>query len=45
MEREGLTYLDAGGRPKAHPAAAIHRDARAQYVSTLRVLGFPSEEN
>jgi phage terminase small subunit len=45
LERDGLTYLDSSGKPKAHPAAAIGRDARAAYVSTLRVLGFPSEEN
>lgn len=45
LEREGLTFTDSSGKPKAHPAAAIARDARAAYVSTLRVLGFPSEEN
>ena len=41
LEREGLTFADGTGKPKAHPAATIHRDARAAYVSTLRVLGFP----
>jgi hypothetical protein len=39
LEREGLTFADSTGRPKAHPAAAIQRDARAVYVSTLRVVG------
>lgn len=43
LEREGLTYTDSAGKPKAHPAAAIHRDARAAFVSTLRVFGFPAE--
>lgn len=43
LEKDGLTFVDKHGQPRAHPAAAIHRDARAQYVSTLRVLGFPGE--
>lgn len=43
MEREGLTYRGADGAPRAHPAAVIHRDARAAFVTTLRVLGFPEE--
>jgi hypothetical protein len=45
LERDGLTFTDDAGKPRAHPAAAIGRDARAAYVSTLRVLGFPSEAN
>jgi phage terminase small subunit len=45
LEREGLTFKDAAGKPRPHPAAAIHRDARAQFVSTLRTLGFPSEQS
>ena len=44
LETEGLTYKDASGAPKVHPAAAVHRDARAQFVTTMRVLGFPSED-
>jgi phage terminase small subunit len=43
LETEGLTYRGVDGAPKAHPAAAIHRDARAAFVSVLRVLGFPEE--
>ena len=41
LERDGLTFTDKHGQPRAHPAAQIHRDARAAYVSTLRTLGFP----
>ena len=31
-------------RERAHPAAAIQRDSRAAFVTTMRILGFPSEE-
>jgi hypothetical protein len=44
LESDGLTFTDKNGQPKAHPAAQIHRDARAAFVSTLRVLGFPSQD-
>jgi hypothetical protein len=43
LDAEGLTFTD-GGNPKPHPACAIHRDARAAFVSTLKVLGFPADE-
>lgn len=41
---EGLTFRDKSGQPKAHPAAAIQRDARAAFVTCMRVLGFPAED-
>jgi hypothetical protein len=41
LEADGLTFTDSGGKPKPHPAAAIHRDARSQFVGTLKTLGFP----
>jgi len=44
LERDGLTFTDKHGQPRAHPAAAIHRDARAAFVTTMRVLGFPGDE-
>ena len=43
LERDGLTYADRG-KPKPHPAAQIHRDSRAAFVATLKVLGFPADE-
>ena len=43
LEADGLTYSDRG-KPKPHPAAAIHRDSRAQFVATLKTLGFPADE-
>jgi hypothetical protein len=43
LATEGLTFADKHGQPRAHPAAAIHRDARAAFVNTMRVLGFPGD--
>ncbi len=40
IERDGgPTYLDRWKQPRAHPASAVLRDARAQQVQCLRALG------
>jgi hypothetical protein len=39
LERDGVVVLDRYGTPKAHPACDVARQARAQWQSTLRVLG------
>jgi hypothetical protein len=44
LSRDGLTFQAQDGKPRAHPAAAIHRDALAAFVTTLRMLGFPEED-
>jgi len=44
IERDGLTVTDKAGQVKVHPLAAVQRDARAAFVTTMRVLGFPSED-
>lgn len=38
LAKEGLTTIDRFGQSRAHPAATILRDARAQMLSTLRAL-------
>lgn len=43
-QREGLMFADKLGQPRAHPATTIHRDARAAFVTTMRVLGFPETD-
>jgi phage terminase small subunit len=45
LAREGLTILDRHGKPRPHPATVIHRDSRAAYVSTLRILGWPEDQS
>ncbi len=35
---EGRTYLDVRGKPKAHPAVNMHRDATATVAKCLREL-------
>jgi phage terminase small subunit len=38
LNKEGATVRDRWGQPRAHPAAAIARDARAGLVAALRAL-------
>lgn len=38
LRRDGLVTRDRFDQPKAHPAAAIERDARAAMVAALRAL-------
>jgi len=39
LDAEGLVLRDRFGQSKAHPAAAIERDARIALVRVLRELG------
>lgn len=39
IERDGVVVNDRYGTPKAHPAVDIARQARAQWMGCLRVLG------
>jgi phage terminase small subunit len=43
LAKAGLTNLDRFGQPRAHPAAAILRDARSQMLSTIRALNLDVE--
>ena len=47
LDREGLTYLDRFGAPRARPEVAIERDSRVAFARLLRELGLdvapPSE--
>lgn len=36
--KEGLTFLDSKGSPRAHPANAIERDSRIAFCRLLRDL-------
>jgi P27 family predicted phage terminase small subunit len=38
LAAEGATVKDRWGQPRAHPAAAIERDARAGLVAALKAL-------
>ena len=43
LNAEGLTMRDAKGNEKARPEVAIERDARAQYLSALKLLSLDVE--
>jgi phage terminase small subunit len=43
LSTEGMTTTDRFGQARAHPAATILRDARAQMLSTLRALNLDVE--
>ena len=43
LDRDGCTTLDARGRPKAHPAAAVERDARSGFLAAIRALNLDVE--
>lgn len=43
VEREGLTVLDRYGVPKMHPAFAVGKTARGQWLVALRMLGLHRE--
>ena len=44
IDKDGAVFVDRFGAPKAHPACAIERDARAQMISALRALKLAPED-
>jgi P27 family predicted phage terminase small subunit len=45
VQREGITYADRFGAPRAHPAVAIERDARAAFSRLVAQLGLDAPED
>ena len=43
LKKDGIVVLDRYGTPKAHPAADIARQARAQWLAALRMLGLHAQ--
>jgi len=43
IDREGLTFRDRFGASKPHPLIACERDARAQWLSALKLLNLDCE--
>ncbi len=44
IQREGVTYTDRFDAPRAHPAVAIERDARAAFSRLVAQLGLDDAE-
>jgi P27 family predicted phage terminase small subunit len=44
LAREGATFRDKHGQPRAHPGAAIARDNRVLFARLLKELGLDGEE-
>lgn len=44
IKRDGPVLLDRFDQKKAHPACAIERDARGQFMSAIRALKLEPEE-
>lgn len=44
IDREGLTYLDRFGAPRARPEVAIERDSRIAFARLVRELGLDAVE-
>jgi P27 family predicted phage terminase small subunit len=43
ISRDGLVLKDADGKVKNHPAATVERDARSQFVQTMKALNLAAE--
>jgi len=43
LDAEGLTIRDRHGHPRPHPAVKIEHDARAQFLTALKMLGLDIE--
>ncbi len=39
LAKEGLTFIDKHGQPRARPEVAIERDARIAFLRAMRELG------
>jgi P27 family predicted phage terminase small subunit len=44
LDKDGAVIADRFGQLKAHPAAAVERDARGQMIAALRVLKLSPED-
>lgn len=44
ISKDGAVLTDRFGQRKAHPACAIERDARAQFLAAIRALRLAPEE-
>lgn len=44
IDKDGLTYLDRFGQPKARPEVGIERDSRIGFARLLRELALDVEE-
>lgn len=42
--KEGVTFLDAQGSPRKHPACNVELDAKINFARLLKQLGLPTEE-
>ena len=45
LKREGVIITDRFGQLKAHPAGAIERDARGQFMAAMRALKLEPGDN
>lgn len=43
LAKEGLTYVDRFGQPRARPETTIERDSRSSFAKLLRELGLDVE--
>ncbi len=43
VDKDGLTYTDRFGQPKARPEVAIERDSRIGFARLIRELGLDAE--
>jgi hypothetical protein len=44
LDRDGVTYTDRFGAPRARPEVAIEHDARLTFLRIVRRLGLDEEE-
>jgi phage terminase small subunit len=44
LDKEGVTYLDRFGQPKARPETIVERDAHRDFAALVKALDFPDPE-
>lgn len=42
--KEGVTFIDAQGSPRKHPAVNVEMDAKINFARLVKQLGLPAEE-